>query len=252
MMRRTVIGLSLVVALAITSSVSAQQVKVEKKSDDVLCPVMGEKINKTIFVDSEMGRAYFCCEKCVKRFKSGPQKYAKKVFAQQDAMGVKRVQVSCPLTGEPVDPKVSVKHDGMTVNFCCERCAAGFKKNPEKHMPAYYKSFTTQTECPVMGEEIDPTASVKLANDEKVYLCCKRCVTKFGADRAKYGKRLAVFYMCTMEQCKDPGSVTGGDCAKCGMHRKQIGRQAKASGGDHGHEGGEHGEHKGGEKGHGG
>jgi YHS domain-containing protein len=43
------------------------------------CPVMGGKIDKTIFADYEGKRVYFCCPDCVKTFNKEPQKYVKKL-----------------------------------------------------------------------------------------------------------------------------------------------------------------------------
>jgi YHS domain-containing protein len=41
----------------------------------------------------------------------------------------------CPVTREPVDPKVpTVQYDGKTIGFCCEDCIKDFKADPEKYM----------------------------------------------------------------------------------------------------------------------
>ncbi len=40
----------------------------------------------------------------------------------------------CPIEPKhPVDPQVTIQHDGKTVGFCCEDCIPEFKKNPEKY-----------------------------------------------------------------------------------------------------------------------
>ena len=43
------------------------------------CPVMGGKIDKSIFVDHEGKRVYFCCDGCPETFKKDPAKYIKKL-----------------------------------------------------------------------------------------------------------------------------------------------------------------------------
>jgi len=43
------------------------------------CPVMGNKIVKTIYADHEGKRVYFCCAACVDAFKKDPAKYVKKL-----------------------------------------------------------------------------------------------------------------------------------------------------------------------------
>lgn len=43
-----------------------------------ICPVMGGPIDKSIYVDHEGRRVYFCCQMCVNEFKKDPEKYLKK------------------------------------------------------------------------------------------------------------------------------------------------------------------------------
>ena len=49
-----------------------------------LCPVMGNPIDQSIFVDYEGQRVYFCCQMCVDTFKKDPEKYLKKLEAQRE------------------------------------------------------------------------------------------------------------------------------------------------------------------------
>ncbi|MBI4581178.1 MAG: YHS domain-containing protein [Planctomycetes bacterium] len=102
-------------------------------------------------------------------------------------------QATCPLSGKPVDAGVSTEYEGQKVLFCCKGCAEKFKADPMKHMPAVYKQVypqRVQTECPVMGGEIDPDVST-LHNGERVYFCCKGCDKKFAASAEKYLPKLA-------------------------------------------------------------
>lgn len=41
---------------------------------------------------------------------------------------------TCPVTGEPVDPKVKAIINGKTVYFCCEGCIETVKKNPKAYL----------------------------------------------------------------------------------------------------------------------
>ncbi len=41
------------------------------------CPVMGGKLDRSIYVDHEGKRVYFCCKMCVGTFKKDPEKYIK-------------------------------------------------------------------------------------------------------------------------------------------------------------------------------
>lgn len=51
------------------------------------CPVMGGKIDPTIYADHEGRRIYFCCAACVARFKAEPEKYLAKVDEELKAAG---------------------------------------------------------------------------------------------------------------------------------------------------------------------
>jgi YHS domain-containing protein len=43
------------------------------------CPVLGNPINKDIYVDYNGKRIYFCCAGCPQEFKKDPAKYMKKL-----------------------------------------------------------------------------------------------------------------------------------------------------------------------------
>jgi YHS domain-containing protein len=43
-------------------------------------------------------------------------------------------QITCPVTGEPIDKKCSTVYKGKTVYFCCPACKPLFEKNPEKYI----------------------------------------------------------------------------------------------------------------------
>jgi YHS domain-containing protein len=44
-----------------------------------LCPVMGGKINREVFIDYKGKRIYFCCPGCDREFKKDPEKYLKQM-----------------------------------------------------------------------------------------------------------------------------------------------------------------------------
>ncbi len=43
-------------------------------------------------------------------------------------------QKTCPVSGEPIDPKVWTEHEGKKIYFCCKDCIAKFKAEPAKYM----------------------------------------------------------------------------------------------------------------------
>jgi len=58
----------------------------EKAADEVAaateqttCPVMGGPINKSIFVEYEGKKVYFCCEPCKEKFEANPEQYVAKL-----------------------------------------------------------------------------------------------------------------------------------------------------------------------------
>lgn len=178
-----VVGLNLLVA-------HAEPAKESKTSKLPLCPVMDEPVNFYVHADTKDGPVYFCCKKCIGEFEKEPAKFADKVAAQQKAChDLPAVQVSCPISGHPVDKTATIEEHGHTIAFCCKKCIGEFKKDPAKYHSKLMASLTYQTKCPVGGEEIDPTASTDY-NGQKVYFCCKKCIKEFEADPAKFAPKL--------------------------------------------------------------
>jgi len=181
-------------ALWIPSAVRATEDKPAEAKAPALpdCPIMGESIDFNVFTDTDKGRVYFCCPACIKKYTAKPDKYADQVKAQQEALHkLPAVQVSCPFSGDPVDPKAIVEHEGHKIGFCCEKCAAKFQKEPAKYMDKLAGAFTYQTKCPISNHKIDPKVSVKAPGGETVYLCCPKCVDVFQKDPAKFAPALA-------------------------------------------------------------
>ena len=56
------------------------------------CPVMGNSINKSLFVDFQGKRIYVCCQECVDEVKKDPQKYLDKL----ESMGEKAEEIPSP------------------------------------------------------------------------------------------------------------------------------------------------------------
>jgi YHS domain-containing protein len=104
-------------------------------------------------------------------------------------------QTACPVSGESID-KASSPHvdwEGQRVYFCCNKCPARFKADPEKYFAkiaeAGVELENVQTTCPVSDEDLggemgDP---VKVSHKGRtVKLCCNMCKPKFEKDPAKY------------------------------------------------------------------
>ncbi|MEJ2701835.1 MAG: YHS domain-containing protein [Sedimentisphaerales bacterium] len=48
-------------------------------TEQTICPVMGNPINKDVFVEYKGKKVYFCCPDCVEKFKADPEKYVAKL-----------------------------------------------------------------------------------------------------------------------------------------------------------------------------
>ncbi|MCL4503592.1 MAG: YHS domain-containing protein [Deltaproteobacteria bacterium] len=67
----------MVLALAAGPALAAGQPKPQ-----TVCPVLGGKVNKQIYVDYQGKRVYLCCQGCEAQFKKDPEKFMKKIQEQ--------------------------------------------------------------------------------------------------------------------------------------------------------------------------
>lgn len=120
------------------------------------CPVMGGKIDSTVFTDIQGQRVYHCCPSCIPKIKADPDKYFKKAAAQ--GILFENIQTTCPVSGEPIDKSqgVFLDYEGRRIYFCCEKCAGDFLKEPQKYLSAMDKPATDgkqSEESPKMEHE---------------------------------------------------------------------------------------------------
>jgi len=55
--------------------------------------------------------------------------------ATRAAADLKPINTHCAVDkGDEIDPKVTYLYNGQVIGFCCEKCIAEFKKDPEKYM----------------------------------------------------------------------------------------------------------------------
>lgn len=170
------------------------------------CPVTGEPIVLFIKTMTDDGPVYFSSEAARDRFNTDPTKYAEKTAAQRDALKkLPRVQVNCPVTGNPIDGKTQIFTRDKVVDFCCKRCVAKFDSvdNDEAALRAYdaklEASYTYQTNCPVSGDAINPTVYAEISDDLRVYFCC-------AGDRDAFMKGLRNRPAATIRPAREPVS----------------------------------------------
>ena len=68
----------LVMVLMLVAAVGA----LAEGKPQTMCPVMGKKINKSLYVDAEGHRIYVCCGGCIGAVKADPGKYIQKMKAE--------------------------------------------------------------------------------------------------------------------------------------------------------------------------
>jgi len=155
------------------------------------CPVTDEPINLSVSTPTDEGPVFFCCDGCIPKYKADPAKFATKVAAQRKALASRpKIQVICPVSGEPVDQDTFIDGVGKKVYFCCEGCRGKYKRNPQQYAAALANSYTYQTKCPVTDEEIDPAAFTTTAGGANIYFCCKGCDKKFFKNPKKFAPSL--------------------------------------------------------------
>ena len=47
--------------------------------EQTICPITGNPINKSVFVEYQGKKVYFCCEQCKAKFQKDPEKYLNKL-----------------------------------------------------------------------------------------------------------------------------------------------------------------------------
>lgn len=153
----------------------------------IKCPVEGAPASLTVSTATDDGPVFFCCDGCRSKFDAGADGFAAQVAEQRKALATRdKIQVNCPVTGEPVNPKVSESMDGQSISFCCKGCIEKYKAEPAKFSRNLANAYTYQTLCPVMNKEVKGNVFTTLATGEKIYLCCKGCDKKLAKDPEKY------------------------------------------------------------------
>lgn len=158
----------------------------EKKGDKTgpLCPVMNETIDPKVFVRYQGKRVYLCCKDCIEEFNKSPEKFAKAIQAQWDAMPVYRAQIKCPVTGETPNLAIFVEEPHYDLCFANEDAKAKFVKDRKAYADKLAGCFTYQCTCPTSGKPIKPAISKEIGG-KKIYFCCEGCVGKANEETAK-------------------------------------------------------------------
>lgn len=100
-----------------------------------VCPVTGEKVDYTKYVDVDGKRVYVCCEKCAEKVKADPATYIGKL--EKDGVTLAKApkpQTVCPVMGGAVSKSLFVDAEGKRIYVCCPSCIETVKADPHKYI----------------------------------------------------------------------------------------------------------------------
>jgi YHS domain-containing protein len=151
--RSSVVAVALAVGLA--AAVSAGDTGSKKPAEtpkelkpQTHCPVMGGKIDSTLYTDIQGQRVYHCCPMCSAKMKADPEKYFKK--AADEGVLFENIQTTCPVSGEKLDEKtVYADYVGRRVYFCCKKCREKFNADPQKYLMKLDEKADATTSTPM-------------------------------------------------------------------------------------------------------
>lgn len=143
-------------------------------------------------------------------------------LAAMAPLGAEPVNKKCPVSGEAVDAEVTSKHT-VVVGFCCEKCQAGFQKEPtaEKFAKGLKDALgkPVNTVCPVSGEDID-TEKTAVHEGKTIAFCCDKCLAKFNKDPKTVAAKVKAD---NPGNAKCPVSGKDVDPATAVVHTEEIG-----------------------------
>ncbi len=111
-----------------------QAVAVQREALDALprvqvkCPIFGNRVDTSVFVEYEGRKIYFCSKDCPTKFQEEPSKFRGKLAASYC------YQTKCPVADQDIDPGIfATMSGGETIYFCAEECRKTFLESPRKY-----------------------------------------------------------------------------------------------------------------------
>jgi YHS domain-containing protein len=144
-MKTTAAIVTTALVLGATAPAEAAKKAPELKPQTV-CPVMGGKINKDLYLDHKGQRIYVCCAGCLAPIKKDPAKYIKKMAEKGEAPT--KIQTVCPVMGGKINKDHFAEHDGKRIYVCCPPCIAKIKADPDKYVKKMKDAGITLDEIP--------------------------------------------------------------------------------------------------------
>lgn len=78
-------------------------------------------------------------------------------------------RLSCPVSGDLIDPTIYVESPSGPVYFCSPNCRDLYADTPDQYRGGFADSFWYQPTCPVDDNPINPAASTTMPEGETVY-----------------------------------------------------------------------------------
>ncbi len=124
-------------AVTLTANFSFAQKDANPAEETITCPVSGEKALKSEAAGPykyEGKEYYFCCNNCLEKFKTDPEKYATHAH-----------DVVCGMNVDKETAK-KVTHEGEDYYFCSDHCVKAFKKDPAGQIEKFNKAAKEKCE----------------------------------------------------------------------------------------------------------
>lgn len=149
----------------------------------ILCPVTGKPIDRH-YAEQFRGRwVYFANQAALDEFTRDPYRFADAVKAQWNVDEPLRVQVHCPVTGEPPKPDIFVGRGLDAVYFATEDAKAKYVADPAQFADKLTDCYTYQTLCAHSGMDIDPQVTLDFKG-RTLYFFCENCRAAFEKEPA--------------------------------------------------------------------
>jgi len=164
--------------------IKAELKAMEKLKPQAKCPISGKPVSDKEGFTYMGYRIKTCCPDCVKAVEKDPLSALLKMRKSGEEPALiasAKAQATCPISGKPISKEYSAVKDNMLVYFCCPNCPKAFKKEPTGTVKKMVEKGEApviltleQTVCPVSGDKISGSNSVKVKG-KIVELCCDAC-----------------------------------------------------------------------------
>lgn len=157
----------------------------------VRCPVTNQPVDWECVARFRGRWVYFANAEARRKFLADPYEHADGVRAQWDANRPLRVQVRCPVTGDPVDAAIFAGEGVHAVYFASEDARRKWLDDRAPFQPRLEaECYTFQTGCALCGMAINPRAQREL-DGQTLYFCCDGCAVRSAQEPAACVQRAA-------------------------------------------------------------